>query len=55
MPELHELVYVYNKKIIIYIRDDPDCMEFFTGTFPVKTESWPGIVPVNNLFQNKSS
>ena len=50
MPELHELVYVYNKKILTGMF--PDCMELFTGTLPVNAELW--VVPANNLFQDKS-
>ena len=51
--KLYELVYVYNKKDLTGMF--PDCMELFTGTLPVNTESGTGIVPANNLFQNKSS
>ena len=47
MPESHKLVYL--------TRMFPVFMELFTGTLPVNTESRTGIVPANNLFQNKSS
>ena len=47
MPESHKLVYL--------TRMFPVFMELFTGTLPVNTESRTGIVPANNLLQNKSS
>ena len=49
MPESHK------HKLVYLTRMFPVFMELFTGTLPVNTESRTGIVPANNLFQNKSS
>ena len=48
MPELHELVYVYNKKIFEF-------MVLFTGTLPVNKKLWTGIVLAKNLLENQLS
>ena len=48
MPKLHELVYVYNKKIFEF-------MVLFTGTLPVNKKLWTGIVLAKNLLENQLS
>ena len=45
MPELLELVYVYNKKIFEF-------MVLFTVTLPVNKKLWTGIVLAKNLLEN---